>query len=112
MLMQAIRNLVRNAIQASGSPEGVSIELLESSDEVELRVRDSGPGIPPERLERIFERYFSGSRGAGVGLTVVSRIVEQHGGELRVETSDKGSCFTMVLPSFAAQLATQPLAKN
>ncbi|HEX7003976.1 MAG TPA: HAMP domain-containing sensor histidine kinase [Trueperaceae bacterium] len=112
MLMQAVRNLVRNAIQATGGPEGVSIELEERADQVELRVRDEGPGIAPERLERIFERYFSGSRGAGVGLTVVSRIVEQHGGDLRVETGAEGTCFTVVLPSFAAQLATQPLAKN
>ena len=112
MLMQAIRNLVRNAIQASGGHEGVTVELEETGDQVELRVRDSGPGIAPDRLERIFERYFSGSRGAGVGLTVVSRIVEQHGGELRVETSEEGSCFSVILPSFAAQLATQPLARS
>lgn len=111
MLLQAVRNLVRNAIQASGSAAGVSVELVESGEHVELRVRDSGPGIAPERLERIFDRYFSGSRGAGVGLTVVSRVVEQHGGELRVETGADGTCFTVVLPSFAAQLSTQPLAK-
>jgi two-component system OmpR family sensor kinase len=107
-LLQAIRNLVRNAVQASGSAEGVSIELMENDELVELRVRDSGPGIPPDRLDRIFERFFSGSSGAGVGLTVVSRIVEQHGGELRVETGVEGSCFTVTLPSFAAQLATSP----
>jgi two-component system OmpR family sensor kinase len=107
-LLQAIRNLVRNAVQASGGAEGVSIELAENGELVELRVRDSGPGIPPERLDRIFERFFSGSSGAGVGLTVVSRIVEQHGGELRVETGSEGSCFTVALPSFAAQLATSP----
>jgi two-component system OmpR family sensor kinase len=107
-LLQAIRNLVRNAVQASGSAEGVSIELSENGNLVELRVRDTGPGIPPERLDRIFERYYSGSSGAGVGLTVVSRIVEQHGGELRVETGTEGSCFTVALPSFAAQLATYP----
>lgn len=106
MLLQAVRNLVRNAIQASGGPGGVTVELVDSGKQVELRVRDTGPGIAPDRLERIFDRYFSGSRGAGVGLTVVSRVVEQHGGELRVETDTEGSCFTVVLPSFAAQLAT------
>ncbi|MEX2541069.1 MAG: HAMP domain-containing sensor histidine kinase [Trueperaceae bacterium] len=107
-LLQAIRNLVRNAVQASGGTEGVTVDLTTEGESVVLRVRDSGPGIPPERLERIFERYFSGSSGAGVGLTVVSRIVEQHGGELRVETTSAGSCFTVTLPSFAAQLATSP----
>jgi two-component system OmpR family sensor kinase len=105
-LLQAVRNLVRNAVQASGDPAGVSVELREDGARVQLRVRDSGPGIPAERLERIFERYFSGSSGAGVGLTVVSRIIEQHGGELQVKTSPEGSCFTVDLPSFAAQLAT------
>lgn len=107
-LLQAIRNLVRNAVQASGGAEGVRVDLEEEGERIVLRVRDRGPGIPPERLDRIFERYFSGSSGAGVGLTVVSRIVEQHGGELRVETTSAGSCFTVELPSFAAQLATSP----
>jgi signal transduction histidine kinase len=105
-LVQAIRNLVRNAVQATGTTEGVTVELHESGEMVELHVRDRGPGIPAERLERIFERYFSGSSGAGVGLTVVNRIVEQHGGKLRVETSPSGTCFTIILPSFAAQLTT------
>lgn len=105
-LLQAIRNLVRNAVQASGDARGVRVRLSEDDRQVQVQVHDSGPGIPPERLERIFERYFSGSSGAGVGLTVVSRIVEKHGGELRVETSPEGSCFSLVLPSFAAQLAT------
>ncbi|MEX2534927.1 MAG: HAMP domain-containing sensor histidine kinase [Trueperaceae bacterium] len=108
MLLQAIRNLVRNAIQASGGSQGVRVELEEFEQYVELRVRDRGPGIAPDRVERIFERYFSGSRGAGVGLTVVSRVVEQHGGELRVETGSCGSCFTVTLPSFAAQLSIAP----
>lgn len=107
-LLQAIRNLVRNAVQASGGADGVTVDLSEAGERILLRVRDSGPGIPAERLERIFERYFSGSSGAGVGLTVVSRIVEQHGGQLRVETTPEGSCFTVELPSFAAQLATSP----
>jgi signal transduction histidine kinase len=107
-LIQAMRNLVRNAVQATGSTTGVSLELSEHDDLVELAVADRGPGIPPDRLERIFDRYFSGTSGAGVGLTVVNRVVEQHGGKLQVETSRQGSCFTIILPSFAAQLTTAP----
>lgn len=105
-LLQATRNLVRNAVQATGGGSGVTVELNEYGERVELKVRDSGPGIPPDRLDRIFERYYSGSSGAGVGLTVVSRVIERHGGELQVETGPSGSCFTIVLPSFAAQLTT------
>lgn len=105
-LLQAIRNLVRNAVQATGTAEGVTLALREREGRAELQVRDQGPGIPPERMERIFERFFSGSSGAGVGLTVVSRIIEQHGGELKVDSGADGSTFTIVLPSFRAQLTT------
>ena len=66
---------------------------------------DTGPGIPPESLERVFERFYraepSRSReagGAGLGLSIVKRVVELHGGNVTISTSTKGTSVVVTLP--------------
>jgi signal transduction histidine kinase len=67
---------------------------------VRITVADSGPGIPPERLPRIFKLFFTTkSSGTGFGLAVAKKIVERHGGTIAVEsTVGQGTCFTIELP--------------
>ena len=104
-MMQVVRNLVRNAVQATGSATKVQVTLERQGDSLVLEVRDWGPGMSEERLTRIFERFYSGGQGAGVGLSVAKSIVEQHDGTLSVRSIlGEGSSFTLTLPTFASQL--------
>ena len=68
---------------------------------MELEVSDTGNGIPPEHLSRIFEPYFSTKRtGMGLGLAIVRNIIEQHGGQIAARSrSGEGTAFTIRLPA-------------
>jgi two-component system sensor histidine kinase MprB len=103
-LARVVANLVSNA--AKWSPQGTVIEVRLSVDSAAavLSVIDKGPGIAAEELPYIFDRFYRGSTerkvpGSGLGLAIVRRIVEVHGGEVRVVTSTaEGSCFEVRLP--------------
>lgn len=99
-LEQAVVNLVGNAIEAM--PEGgvVRIATRRLADGIELTVSDTGVGIPPRNIEEILKPFFSTKpHGTGLGLPLVARIVEAHGGQLRVESEvGKGTTFYVVLP--------------
>jgi signal transduction histidine kinase len=85
-LRQVARNLVRNAVQAAGA-ERVRVSV-EGGPEVRLRVEDDGPGLTPEALARVFDRYVSGrAGGVGVGLTVARRIVASFDGRIEARSS-------------------------
>jgi signal transduction histidine kinase len=77
---------------------------------VEIVVADDGPGIPPDKVARIFEPYFTTKeKGTGLGLTIVKHNVELYGGTVRVESSlGQGAKFTVILP---AKAQPQPFAK-
>jgi len=106
-LEQALQNLAANALRHS--PAGGSVELRAELDrgEVVLSVRDTGPGIPPEHLPFVFERFYKvdparpqRATGSGLGLSIVKAIVERHGGTISVSSAPKsGSIFTIRLPS-------------
>lgn len=129
-LKQAVLNLMLNAVQAMGAqPEGAPRELILKTERREgaprarrrfggdaggedapaldggprllLHVIDTGPGIPPERLGRIFEPYFTTkSGGTGLGLPTTRRLVEAHGGRIDVHSEPgRGTDFTIVLPA-------------
>ena len=99
-LTQLIRNLLRNAVQASGSASKVRLELSRQAEHFEISVIDQGEGIAAEDLRKIFERFFTKRGGVGVGLSVAKRIAEQHGGDINVSSSlGQGTRFTVSLPS-------------
>jgi signal transduction histidine kinase len=99
-LEQVLLNLVLNAIQASGPGGTVTLEAQALRDAVVLTVDDTGPGIPPDVLPRIFDPYFTTKAGGlGLGLTIARRIVEAHGGALQVESPPgRGARFRVRLP--------------
>jgi signal transduction histidine kinase len=101
MLMQAVLNLAINALQAM--PDGGTLRLgcrEASRGRVELFVEDTGVGIPPENLPRIFDLYFTTKeKGSGIGLSMVFRIVQLHDGEVEVQsTPGRGTRFGLMFP--------------
>lgn len=106
LFLQAILNLLDNAVKYSKKPAHVTIIIQKKPKEFVLQVRDKGIGIPAEELDRIFERFYavdkSHSRslgGSGLGLSIVERIVEKHQGKIDVESQPgEGTTFTITLP--------------
>ena len=101
-LRQALLNLFINALQAM--PDGGNIEVnasASSTNEVQIVVKDNGCGIAPENLSKLFDPYFTTKiRGFGLGLTVVERIVQEHGGTIQVASEQgNGASFTIRLPA-------------
>lgn len=99
---QVLLNLFRNsarALTALGQEPSVEVSTLDvGGDSVEIEVRDHGPGIPPDVLERIFQPFHpSSTEGMGLGLAIVRSIVERHGGQISVANQD-GAVFKFTLP--------------
>ncbi len=116
-LMQALRNLLRNAHQAmADSPSDKKRIALSArargSDALLIEVADSGPGVPPELRDRIFEAFFStkaAADGTGLGLTVVQAVAGSHGGRIDVrDTPGGGATFALVLPAAKPTSAPAP----
>jgi signal transduction histidine kinase len=104
---QILFNVLHNAIEAAGHGGHVGVEVRQPADEGAVRVvvRDSGPGIPDEIVERIFEPFFSTKQGGtGLGLAICHSLVGMHGGELLVRTSG-GTEVEIRLPRRAAAAA-------
>jgi signal transduction histidine kinase len=101
-LERAFQNLVINAFEAVSPEQGkVEVSLRKLGNSFEFRVQDNGPGIPHDIRAQLFEPFVSSGKqyGTGLGLTVVQKIVEDHGGSVRVEsTSPQGTVFVMLLP--------------
>ncbi|HPP54931.1 MAG TPA: ATP-binding protein, partial [Thermoguttaceae bacterium] len=106
LLEQAVVNLLDNAIKYSPEGQPVHVEAFLEGQEVVIRVRDHGCGIPPEHLERIFERFYRVDKarsrklgGTGLGLAIVKHIALAHGGRVAVESQvSQGSTFFIYLP--------------
>lgn len=101
-LERALYNLLLNACEAVTADGGrVEVQLREIPNGVEVRVTDNGHGIPESIRERLFEPFVSYGKenGTGLGLTVVHKIVQDHGGDVAVEkTSENGTVFRIILP--------------
>jgi signal transduction histidine kinase len=102
-LRSVFNNLFINALQSMGSDGGslnIKITPDELGDFVKFEIADTGKGIPPENLEKIFEPYFSTKEtGTGLGLAIVQKIVDIHNGVISVESEEaKGTKFTVRLP--------------
>lgn len=98
---QALVNLVRNALQASAPPAAVELKVTEDGEGLRFTVADRGPGVPSEMRPRLFEPFVTGrSEGTGLGLAVVRRVVELHGGKVTIERRHGGgSVFVLWLPA-------------
>jgi signal transduction histidine kinase len=102
-IRRCLLNLVGNAVDACEGGGTVRLEAVQgdSGSEFALRIQDDGSGIEPQALEKIFDPFFStkGGKGTGLGLPVTKKIVEEHGGHVRVDsTPGSGTVFTLVLP--------------
>ena len=102
-LRQLIRNLTANAVRATGDPEKVILTLRQLDHSLILSVCDSGPGIAPDILPNIFEKFYKGAGGgAGLGLAIAKQIAEVHQGDIEVESVyGQGTTFRVTLPTFA-----------
>ncbi|HET9125270.1 MAG TPA: HAMP domain-containing sensor histidine kinase [Solirubrobacteraceae bacterium] len=107
-LTQVLRNLIRNAVAHTRPGDRVELTAHALGDRLRIVVADSGPGIPEDELERIFERFHrvravhgSDREGTGLGLAIARAIVEAHGGWIRAESSSgAGATFRLELPSY------------
>lgn len=105
-LQQVLTNLLSNAVKFTPAGGTVSISSQEKDDHVQLEVADTGIGISPEELPRIFDDFYRGMRvdaeGAGLGLSIAKKIIEAHGGVIWVESpcpeSGIGSKFSFTIP--------------
>jgi len=107
-VQQVVLNLVLNAVEAMGSVEAGARELSISTEQnrtdgVLVAVRDSGSGIDPTHLERVFEAFYTTkSSGTGMGLSICRSIIDAHGGRLWAEANEpRGAVFQFTLPGAA-----------
>lgn len=101
-LEQVFINLLRNSLQAMPGGGEVEVRLTDGGGEARIEIRDTGHGIAEGEWERIFEPFHTTrARGTGLGLAICRKIVEDHGGSVRVsESSDKGTTLLVTLPLF------------
>ncbi|MFM8826197.1 MAG: sensor histidine kinase [Actinomycetota bacterium] len=105
-LVSAVGNLVENAVKYSDGKGAVTVSLIPLVSSVDVEVTDSGIGIPPASIDRIFERFYRVDKsrgrstgGTGLGLSIVRRVITNHGGEVNVRSHEgEGSTFTVRLP--------------
>jgi signal transduction histidine kinase len=105
-MTQVLVNLLDNALRYTPKGGWINLSAYEVEERVELNVHDSGPGIPAEDLEHLFERFYRGDKsrqreegGSGLGLAIAKSLVENQGGEIRVESPPgEGARFVVELP--------------
>jgi two-component system sensor histidine kinase BaeS len=116
-LGEVLANLLANALRHTPSGGRVEVTAVGRHDEVEVAVTDTGEGIPPELLERVFERFFRVDRartrnsggGSGLGLTISRAIVEAHGGRMWAESAGRGGARLVVrLPAISTGAGSRP----
>jgi two-component system, OmpR family, sensor kinase len=107
-LHQVLRNLVRNAVAATGPADPITVTLSARGDALEFSVSDTGPGIPSGELERVFDRFHRvdtardrSHGGTGLGLAIAQALVQAHGGWIRAESpSSGGTTIRFSLPGY------------
>ena len=105
-ISQVLRNLLDNALRHTPSGGEITVSIHENSGSIEVSVSDTGEGIPADDLPHVFERFFRVDKsrarhtgGSGLGLTIAKRLIEAHGGKIRVQSEvGKGSTFTFTIP--------------
>jgi two-component system phosphate regulon sensor histidine kinase PhoR len=102
-LEQALQNLTANALHHTPPGGTITVSAEPAPGAIRVTVRDTGPGIAPEHLPLIFDRFYKAdnaraSGGSGLGLSIVKAIVERHGGTIAVR-NDNGAVFEILLPA-------------
>ncbi|GAB4363574.1 MAG: hypothetical protein Kow0042_01560 [Calditrichia bacterium] len=100
-MKQVFMNLIQNAVDALGNSGEIEVSVHPSSkEELEIRIHDSGPGIPEDIRSKVFNLYFTTkAKGTGIGLAIVQRLVYDHGGMISVESEpSKGTTFIIRMP--------------
>jgi signal transduction histidine kinase len=113
-LARSVQNLISNAIKYGGADRWVGVRIGPADGRtVAIAVSDHGPGIPEQELSRIFEPFYRGQHaldgqvhGSGLGLSLVDRIVRQHGGRVQVHSTPRGTTFTLLIPAASEATAT------
>lgn len=102
MINRVITNLLDNALKYTNPGGTITVNLMDREEDILVQISDTGIGIPEEHLPRIFDAFYrvnTDSSGSGLGLSIVKKIVEAHGGKIWVESSPgKGSTFSFTLP--------------
>jgi two-component system NtrC family sensor kinase len=116
-IKQALLNIILNAVDAMGGQGKLAIATKQlraegkkgPEDKIELRISDTGCGIPPEVIDKIFDPFFTTKevgQGTGLGLAVTYGIIKRHGGDIRVESVvGEGTTFTITIPAAGSQVA-------
>jgi signal transduction histidine kinase len=113
-LHQVVFNLLDNAVRFTPSGGTVTVSASANRERIRLDVRDTGPGIPPEHLPHVFERFYRveqarsrGDGGTGIGLAIARSIIESHGGRIWAESEvGRGSTFSFEVPASSAAVAS------
>jgi signal transduction histidine kinase len=103
LLHRMLLNLMLNALREVESGGAITLKAVDLGGETSITVEDNGPGMSGETLSRIFDPMFSMNRdGCGLGLPIVKRIVDSHGGRIEVESDPEGTRFDIRIASFAS----------
>jgi two-component system heavy metal sensor histidine kinase CusS len=112
LVERAVSNLISNGIRHTPPGNTIRIKARETDDAVTVDVENAGVGIPPDQIDRVFDRYFRGDASrtegggsAGLGLAIVRAIMSLHNGRAQVSSSDTATTFTLVFPR------TQPASR-
>lgn len=113
-IRQVLFNLVRNAREAMPGGGRVLIDVRQVGEELELRITDNGPGVPPEQIERLFDPFYTTKdHGTGLGLAVSRQVLTAHGGRLEYAPAiPHGSVFALYLPLKAKQSSSEPSSND
>lgn len=106
LLELAIGNILENGVKYSSAPAQITIRIQNKQEEVEVQIQDCGMGIPAADIDHIFERFYTVNKahsrrlgGAGLGLSLVKKIIDKHEGAIQVSSVlHQGSTFTLILP--------------
>lgn len=99
LLKQVLLNISKNAIEAMGKGGVLTIELYRGENGIEIRISDTGPGIPPYLVDKIFDPFFTTKEeGTGLGLPVCQKIIHEMGGNIRVSSKGYGATFYLSFP--------------